>query len=206
MKLPKGAPTEYNLWDGFIKPAAWYFGDEGKAAYFSAFENGGEMNEAIAASNWISIIFNVCYQSSKKPLTQKKNWLIKYYYEYMLSQYSIKMASNEHTLVLIAATAVNFPGPCPYPDCLDDEKHPILYFFNNVRQILPEGYSEQIYPILKDIVHYIYNAYTSSKDVSHESWMYDKSFYVDDRERPRKYSTLSENLKNLAGFPEFLYV
>ena len=204
MVSPKKMPTEYNLWDGFIKPATWYLSDEGKAAYLAAFENLEEMNAAIAESNWISIIFNVCYQSSKKPIAQKKNWLIKYFYEYMLSRYSVKMASNEHTLVLMTAMAGNCPTLYPYPDCLDEKKHPILHFFGSVKHLLPEGYSEQTYPILKDIVQYIYNAVALSKDVSRESWMYEKSFYVDDRERPKKYAVVLERLKYLARFPECL--
>ena len=205
MGLAKNKSTEYTLWDGLIKPVSWYFGDEGRAAYSSAFENCEEMNAAIAESNWISIIFNVCYQSSKKPIAQKKNWLLKYFYEYMLSRYSIKMASNEHTLILISSVAGNCPDLCPYPDCLDGEKNPLLYFFCNVLNLLPNGYSEQAYPILKDIAHYIYNACISSKDVSRESWMYDKSFYLDDRDRPQKYNLLLEKLTKLAKFPEYLY-
>ena len=206
MGVPKKEPAEYNLWDGLIKPVEWYLSDDGKRAYTSALENTDEMNEAIEENNWISIIFNVCYQSSKKPIAEKKNWLIKYYYEYMLSRYSVKMASNEHTLVLITAMATNCPAQCPYPDCLDEESHPILYFFSRVKQLLPQGYSEQTYPVLKDIVHYIYNVFLSlGKVASHESWMYDKEFYVDYRDRPQKYSAIKEKLQELARFPEYLH-
>lgn len=206
MGLLKNKPIEYNLWDGLIKPVSWYFSDAGKSAFMSALENAEEMKEAIENSNWISIIFNVCYRSSKKPLAEKKNWLIKYFYEYVLSQYSVKMASNEHALILLTLMACDSKAVCRYPDCLDGEKHPLLYFFGQVNQLLPGGYSEQTYPVLKDIVHYIYNAYIADKDVSKESWMYDKTFYVDYSDKPQKYSLQFEKLKESAGFPEYLYI
>ena len=204
MRLAKNQSVEYNLWDGLIKPVEWYFGDSGKFAFLSAFENRVEMEEAIKESNWISIIFNVCYQSSKKPIAEKKNWLLKYFYEYMLSRYSVKMTANEHTLILISLMACN-ERFYPYPDCLDEEKHPLLHFFSKVKAILPEGYNEQIYPVLKDIAYYIYNSFSFlNRDVSQEWWMYDKSFYVDYRDKPQKYDTFTEKLRELAEFPEHL--
>ena len=206
MGLIKKQPVEFNLWDGQIKPLDWYFGEAGKAAFLSAFENIGEMNEAIRDSNWISMIFNVCYHSRKKPIAEKKNWLIKFFYEYMISRYSIKMATNEHTLILLSLMAGNYPELLPYPDCLDDKKHPLLYFFGQVKDLLPGGYSEQTYPVLKDIAHYIYNVFSSlNKDVSREDWIYDKFFYVDYSEKPKKYSVVLENLVDTVQFPECLY-
>ena len=205
MGLAEKKPLKFNLWDGLIKPVEWYLSDEGKNAFFEAFANADEMNEAIRENNWISIIFKVCYQSSKKPLAEKKNWLIKYFYELVLSQYSMKMASNEHTLVLMTAVASLSPI-CPYPDCLGEEKNPVLYFFSHVKNLLPDGYSEVTYPILKDIVHYVYNAYSSiQKDVSQELRLYDKSLYVDERGKPQKYGIISEKLSDVVQFPEFLH-
>ena len=204
MRLATNRFVAFNLWDGHIKPVEWFFGDDGESAFVSAFENIEEMNEAIKKDNWISIIFNVCYQSSKKPLTEKKNWLLKYFYEYILSRYSVRMTANEHTLILISTMACN-EHFYPYPDCLDEEKHPLLHFFNRVKAILPEGYSEQTYPILKDIVYYIYNSFLSlDRDVSHERWMYDKSFYVDYKDKPQKYDMLIIRLKTLVEFPQYL--
>lgn len=207
----KNQPMEFNLWDGQIKPVEWYFGEEGKAAFESTFENVEEMSRAIEQSNWIFITFNVCYQSSKKPLGARKNWLIKYFYEYVISRYSTRMATNEHTLVLITKTAYvrlnngNTPA-YPYPDCLDDEINPVLYYFSRVRQLLPSGYDESTYPILKDIAHYVYNALAAyGKDVSRESWIYDKSLYVDDRGLPEKYGAVVERLQKAAEFPECLH-
>lgn len=211
MEALKKQYDEYNLWDGLIKPAGWYFEDAGKAAFTSAFYNVDEMNGAICEGNWISITFNVCYQSRKKPLGAKKNWLLKYFYEYIISKFSTRMATNEHTLVLITAAATlklsNGTLLLPYPDCLDEEKNPVLRYFSRVKDLLPGGYSEVTYPVLKDIVHYIYNAFsTQGKDVSEESWMYDKSFYVDYRGKPNEYVRLSEKLPELAGLPGCLSV
>ena len=205
MGLAEKKPIKFNLWDGLIKPVEWYLSDEGKNAFFEAFENADEMNEAIMEDNWISIIFKVCYQSSKKPLAEKKNWLIKYFYEFVLSQYSMKMASNEHTLVLMTAVA-SLPPICPYPDCLGEEKNPVLYYFSHVKNLLPDGYSEVTYPVLKDIVHYVYNAYSAiQKDVSRELLLYDRSLYVDERGKPQKYNLISEKLPDVVQFPEFLH-
>ena len=205
MGLVKNQPVEFNLWDGLIKPVEWYFSEAGKAAFESAFENAEEMNAAVRDSNWISLTFKVCYRSSKKPLAEKKNWLIKYFYEYIISRYSVKMASNEQTLVLISLMAANYPSFFPYPDCLCEEKHPLVYFFSQVKDILPDGYSEQTYPVLKDIAHYIYNAFVSfNRDVSRESWMYDRSLYLDYRDKPQKYPAVAEKLISLAEYPECL--
>lgn len=204
MELAKNKPTEYTLWDGLVKPVEWYFGDAGRAAFESAFKNAEEMKEAIEKNNWISIIFNVCYQSTKKPLAEKKNWLIKYFYEYMLSRYSTKMATNEHTLILLTLTACDRPA-LSYPDCLDEDRHPLLHFFSRIKELLPEGYSEQTYPVLKDIAHYIYNAYIDDKDASEESWLYDKDFYLDYRDKPQKYGLTLEKLQALAQFSEYLH-
>lgn len=208
MELLNKQPVEFNLWDGLVKPVGWYFGDAGKEAYFSAFENTDEMNRAFDESNWILLTFNVCYQSSKKPIAVKKNWLIKFFYEYIISRYSIRMATNEHTLVLLTAMSAIKRGDSPifpYPDCLDDEKQPVLYFFSRVKDLLPSGYSETVYPILKDIVNYIYNVFSvHGNDASRESFLYDKSLYVDYRGKPNEYVKLKEKLNACVEFPDCL--
>lgn len=199
---------EFNLWDGIVKPVDTYFCEAGKKAYFSAFENNDEMKRAFEENNWISLTFTTCYQSSKKPLGTKKNWLLKFFYEYIISRYSIRMATNEHTLVLLTklSSATHDGVPIlPYPDCLNDDKHPILHFLSRIKDILPAGYSEVSYPILKDIVHYIYNVYfTHCKDVSRESWLYDKSLYVDTGGKPNKYDEVKAKLVGLAEFSDCL--
>lgn len=211
MGLPKKQPAEFNLWDGLIKPIDWYFGDAGRRAFESAYKNADEMKRAMDESNWISITFNVCYQSSKKPLLEKKNWLIKYFYEYVLSRYSTKMSFNEHTLVLITKTACflldnGTPPIFTYTDCFDEGKNPTLYFLSHVKELLPDGYSEVTYPILRDIIHYIFNAFTvCNHDASRESWMYEKTIYVDDRGKPNKYDFTVKKLPKLAERPECLF-
>lgn len=209
MALTKAQPAEFNLWDGLVKPTEWYFGDAGKTAFEDAYANNGEMLGAIAGGNLIAITFNVCYQSSKKPVTEKKNWLIKYFYEYFLSRYSVKMACNEQTLVLaaVSATVTSCDGAplLPYPDCLDGQRNPLLHYLSRVKDILPEGYSEIVYPVLKDVAHYVFNVLTlRNKDASREEFMYDRDFYLDSRGKPNRYGVLAERLYHLVEFPDCL--
>lgn len=210
MGMVQKQPIEFNLWDGQVKPVEWYFSNSGKEAFLSTLENADEMNKAIDENNWISLIFNVCYQSSKKPLGTKLNWPIKFFYEYIISRYATRMATNENTLILLTKLAILKGDGCsqaffPYPYCLEEEKNPILYYFSHVKGLFGSGYSEVSYPILKDIVHYIYNVFLKYfKDVSGESWMYDKLLYDDYRGKPNKYREAKAKLHELAEFSECL--
>ena len=94
----------------------------------------------------------------------------------------------------------------PYPHCLDVEINPILYFYSHVRELFLGGiYSEELCPILKDVVNYIFTAYANhDKDVSRENWMYDKSFYLDYKGQYKNYELLKEKLFELVEFPDSL--
>ena len=82
-----------------------------------------------------------------------------------------------------------------HPDCLMEEKNPIVYYIKHANEKIIKD------PIANIIaLEYIANAFCDDKDVSKEAWLLDGIDGIEDKE----YVELGEIIKETVEFPEYL--
>lgn len=220
------AKKEWTLWDETEKPLDWFFGDSARAVYSECIANAKDMwvsmlEEARDSLNSpkateIDGISSVFYYACNE-LWHKRSWLIVFYTEFMKAKYpnlslSIKNRGYMNPLFwLMKAADLRRSDDksqllIAYPDCLQEDKNPMLYYLSrSLKEVF--GYaSSGMYSYLGPdvIMKYIYNALKAGVDVSKEEWMYDESFFFTPMKQLKSDFTIAEQIKAAVKHPEYL--
>lgn len=221
------AKKQYTLWDKIAKPLNWFYGDTAKAVYEECIANSHEMwftmleegkqklnkPDATEIDGLPWVFVSVCLE-----LWRKKSWLIVFYHEFMRSKYeylSMQIMNMGYLNPLYWLMKVadlrkgdeNSEVIIPFPDCLQEDKNPILYYFSrSLKDVFRNGSTKRYSTLGPDVaLKYIYNALADGGiDVSKEEWLYDKSFFFTALESLKSDSTIAEQIQAVAKHPEYL--
>ena len=221
------AKKEYTLWDNIKKPLNWFYGETAKAVYEDCIANADEMwftmreegkrmlkNPNATEIDGLPWVFlEVCFE-----LWRKKSWLIVFYNEFMKSRYEYLSFEIKNKgflnplfwLMQVADIRQNDDSSkvvIPFPDCLQEDKNPMLYYLSrSLKEVFTHDASGVYSTLGPDVaMKYIYNALSKGGiDVSKEEWLYDKSFFFTALSSLKSDATIAEQIQKVAKYPEYL--
>ena len=220
------AKKEYTLWDKIDKPLNWFFGDSAKAVYEECLANAKDMWVSMLEAGRVTLnspkateidgISSVFYDACDE-LWHKRSWLIVFYNEFMKAKYphlsyNIKLRGFLNPLLWLMKVADlrrdddKTKVVLPYPDCLQEDKNPMLYYFTrSLKEVFNYGATGMYSYLGPDVaMKYIYNAFKAQIDVSKEEWMYDELFFFTPMGQLKSDVTIAEQIQEAAKHPEFL--
>lgn len=220
------AKKPFTLWDGREKPVEWFFGDDAKAVYDDCIANSRAMWDTLIETGKICLNSDTATELDGmswvfgdvcENLFPEKSWLIVFYNEFMKSKYKnfgleIKLRHFIVPLYWLMAVATirdvdNERLIYPHPDCLMEDKNPMLYYFNRFsKNVFKYNIVEGIFTTFgaQVAMNYIFNGLLDGIDLSIEEWLYDESVFFTELKQLKSDSSVAAKIKELTKHPEYL--
>ncbi len=220
------AKKPFTLWDGREKPVEWFFSDDAKAVYAECMSNSSAMWDTLVESGKVLLnsdtateldgMLSVYDETCEKLWTQKR-WLIVFYNEFIKSKYkdfnleiSLRYFIVPLYWLMAVATIRNVENGeliYPHPNCLLEDKNPMLYYINRFsKNIFKYNIVGGIYSTFgaQVAMNYIFNGLLDDIDLSKEEWLYDESVFFTELKQLKSDSSVATRISELARYPEYL--